>query len=233
MNVADLYEKLSFGPMSGLFCGVNGQGEIEEERKPALISHTNDALLRIYTEFVLLEKDLVLAPKLGITNYHLLPRFATSNQNSKERYRYILDLPQEPFLGDVIKVMTVYDSEGHRVPLNDVESFHSVFSPQGNMLQVPRPKEGVALGVCYQARHPKLDWQDEEQPIDLPLVLEEALIAYIGFKAYSNIRTEESIAAAQEQLALYNAVIQQVKDTDAVSTSISYTNFRFAKRGWV
>lgn len=233
MNVADLYEKLSYGPMSGLFAGVDGQGEIEENRKPALISHANDALLRLYTEFVLLQKDLVLQTQLGITNYHLLPKFGVANEASRERYRYILDLPQEPFLGDVLKVHAVWDSEGHRVPLNDDEAHFSVFTPHGNMLQIPRPKDGVAYGVQYQAKHPKLHWEDEDQEILLPLVLEEAFLAYIGFKTYSNIRTEEATAAAQEQLALYNAVVQQVKDTDMVSSSISTTNFRFAKRGWV
>lgn len=232
MNVADLYEKLSYGPMSGLFCGVDGQGEIEENRKPALISHANDALVRLYTQFILLEKDLVLQMVQGITNYHLIPKFATTS-TSREPVKYILDLPQEPFLGDIVKIHEVWSSEGHRVPLNDNEAAWSVFSPQAGVLQVPRPMPYEALGIHYQAKHPKLQWDDDDQEIQLPLVLEEAMIAYIGFKAYSNIRTEEAMASAQEQMALYNAVVQEVKDNDLVSSTISQTNQRFAKRGWV
>lgn len=231
MDINSLYEELSYGELSNLSMSGEGSGSIVEEKRPSVIVAANDGLVKLYTRFVLKKKDLVLQQYAHITNYHLIPRFAES-QRGEEDYAYILDLAGEPFTGDVCKVLEVWSSFGSELPLNDNTLDNSVFTPQANVLQVPNPVAGAALGVVYQAFHPKLKLDDPEQEIELPLSLESAFKSYIAYKIYTNIGTQDATAKAQEHLGNYEAQCQLATEKDLVNTSVSETNTRFEKRGW-
>lgn len=233
MNIEELFEKLSYGPYAALFAGAAGKGSIDEADQPQVLSHANDALLRLYTKFDLIHNDVVIEMIDGITNYHLDSKFSIHNTGSKQRHKYILDLPDEPFTDDVIRILEVYDSYGYRYPLNDDGNPCAVFTPQQNVLQVPRTTPRQILSVTYQAKHPKLEVGDPEQEIMLPDVLIEALISYIAYKKYTNMATPESTAKAQEHMAMFTSLCDDAVLNDAVSTSSSSTNTRFEKRGFV
>lgn len=232
MNVEDLFEKLSYGPYSALFSGVSGAGYIDQQNQPQVISHANDALLRIYTRFNLIEKDVMVVMNELTTNYHLRSKFSPHDTSSTERWRYILDLPEERFTDDVIRILQVYNSFGYSYPLNDDGNPNSLFTPQGNVLQVSRPIPGQILSITYQAKHPKLDGE-LDQEIMLPEVLTEALVSYIAYKKYTNMATAESSAKAQEHLAMFTQLCDEALMSDAVSISTSTTNNRFQKGGFV
>ena len=233
MNLSELYADLSYGELSNLSMAVEGTGTIQEEARPRIIRAANDALLQLYGRFNLSEKDLLLETYEHITNYHLISRFSESGGiESEEPYLYIKDHAGDPFLDDVIKVLAVCDSLGRDLPLNDAEATESVFTPQYNILQVPRPLNGVSLGVMYQARHPKLEDGDDDQEISIPPVLEGALRAYIAYKIYGSINTQESMAMAQGHMAMYEAICTGAEEKDLVNTSISQTNSKFEKRGF-
>lgn len=227
-----LLSNLSFGELSNLSWAGEGNGVIDEAYHPKIARYANEALLRLYSRFILKENDVLVEMYEHITNYHMLPRFAVCHEPVEEEYLYIKDLPLEPFTGDVIKILAVYNSFGFKLPLNDVEDPRSVFTPQAKVLQVPRPFHGQSLSVLYQAQHEPLDYTKLEQPIEVPDVLREAFTAYIAYKVYSHMNTQESTAKAQEHMAIYEAICQDVIDKDLVSTTISDTNTRFQKRGW-
>lgn len=234
MNVAKLFSQLSYGELSNLSMGLNGAGTIQEPDQPKVITYANEALIRLYSRFNLREKDVLVEMVEHITNYHLISRFAETKYDPDiEPYPYIKDLPLEPFADDVIKVLAVYNSFGRELPLNDPESCDSVFTPQANVLQVPKPVAGQALSVHYQAKHPVLSESDQEQEILLPDVLIGALTAFIAYKVHSHMNTQEASAKAQEHLSIYESIVESVKDSDTASTSISSTNSRFHKRGWI
>ena len=67
----------------------------------------------------------------------------------------------------------------------------------------------------------------------MPDVLLSALLAYVGYQAFASVNTEVSLMKSQEQLSLYEILCTEAEDKDLVSTSISSTNVRFNKRGWV
>lgn len=233
MNVDQLFQNLSYGELSNLSMGVEGEGAIEEKHQPKIILHANEGLLRLYTRFLLLEKDVLIEQVEHITNYHLLKRFAESNWNPEEEpYAYIKDLGREPFEEDVIKILSVFDSHGYRLPLNDNERADSLFTPQAKVLQVPHPEDGVSLSVLYQAKHPPLSIERLDQEVDLPEVLHGALTAFIASKIYGNMNTAEARATGQEHFLHYENICGDVIENDLVSTSISATNSRFHKRGW-
>lgn len=234
MNLANLFTLLACGELSNL--AMAEAGTIATASRGKITRYANDALLKLYGRFLLKEKEIRVELQEHITFYHLVPRFAVTYEpegpSDTEATRYLLDLPGEPFLGDVIKILRVYDEHGCVVPLNDDNRVNSVFTPQTNALQVPCPIQDKVLNVAYQAKHPQLQCVLEEV-IELPDILVEAFTAFIAYKVFSHMNTQDSTAKAQEHLAIYESVCGSVAEMDLVSASTSTTNGRFYLRGWV
>lgn len=234
MNIAELFKKLSYGELSNLAMSGDGSGEIVEAQKPKLVYYLNESLLRLYSRFVLKEQDVLLGLVDHITFYHLIDKYAESKwPDSGVDYPYIKDLHREPFANDVLKILVVHASNGWQIPLNDNDHPLSVFTPQGNMLQVPRPVTGYSLSVLYQAKHAPLTHEDEDGEIILPDVLHGALRAHIAYQVYSHMNTAESSAKAQEHYNMYESICLDVIDKDMVNSSVSTTNSKFHNRGWI
>lgn len=232
MQIKDLYRNLSYGVLKNLAMSGEGSGDIREKDRGSVILAANEALLRLYSRFLLREKDVMIQMVDGITNYHLLKRFAQFTDPQVEEYPYIYDMALEPFEEDVIKVLAVYNSDGFQLPLNDNEAPWSLFTPQATVLQVPNPEPNKALAVLYQARHPELEADKIEQPIELPYVLHGAFYNYIGYQIYTDIGTAESLSKAMLLLQNYNTICDDAVANDTVQTSIATSNSRFEKRGW-
>jgi hypothetical protein len=234
MRLRDLFENLVNGELSNLAMATTLVSDTITPDHKKVVIYANDALIRLYSKFVLKENDIIIITQSGITNYHLDSRFSIQGHDGKLiRVPYIQDLPQEPFTNDVVKILAVYDNSGCELALNDAECYNSVYTPQANVLQVPRPYDGMVLSVLYQAKHETLSIENIEQIIELPDVLISAFTAYIAYKVHSHINTQESSAKAQEHLTLYTSLTDDVLRDDTVGVSISGTNVRFQKRGWI
>lgn len=236
MITQNVLNALALGELSNL--SMAEQREININSIPQVVQHINDGLLRLYTRFVLKERDLILEIREGITNYHLLKRYAYSQYDPLDPPEswdmpYILDLEKEPFRQDVVKILAVYNSNGKKLPLNDIERPDSVFTPQGNVLQIPHNIPCDFLSIGYQATHPEVPSDDLTKEIELPEVLYGALRAYVAYRVFSNMNTAESTSKSQEHLMMYETLCQEVISNDLVSTSVSSTNSRFDKAGWV
>lgn len=232
MKLNELLRNLALGELSNM--ALAETGDIAEGRIPQIVMYTNEALHRIYSRFCLKQQDLILGLYGHITYYHFLPRFSYSQHGEYgEQYPYIMDTDGEPFQNDVIKVLSVHDSYGQCLPLNDSELPNSLFTPQPNMLQVPNPSQGNRLVVSYQACHPKLEEDALDDEIELPYHLHSAVKAYIAFLHYSNMNTQEAQAIASGHLAKYESECAEILNQDLVSTSTVTTNTRFDKRGFV
>lgn len=236
MNLSTLFRDLSYGELSNLALANDGAGSIVENKQPKLVMYINDALLQLYTRYILKESEIIILMNSWTTNYHLLPRFATQfvamTEDEDEHIRYILDLPKEKFEGGVLKVLKVFDSNGDRLPLNDEDADDSLYTPQANVLQVSCPEEDKTLSVIFQAAHATVTGE-LDQDIALPIVLHEALKSYVAYKVYSHMNGEGSSAKAQEHFMMFESICSNVSDKDLVNGSISTTNTRFAKGGWV
>lgn len=244
MVISDLFAMLSYGELSNLAMSNDGNGTIIASSQPKIVQYANEALLRLYSRFVLKENDLIIEMQEWITFYHLTPPYAVTYTppagTASQPVRYIMDIPSQPFLGDVIKVMAVFDSEGENLPLNDDAQMFSVFTPQVNVLQVPQPVyrhsssvSGVRyITVLYQARHAKL-LGDLQEEICIPDIILGAFTSYIAYKVFSHMNTTDSTAKAQEYLGMYESICADVTDRDLVNSSISTSNESFHERGWI
>lgn len=235
MKVEDLFSKLSYGELSNVSIGNEGRGSIDEKAHLKLIGYIDEALLALYGRFILRESDLMIETRTHITNYHLFSQFAESSE-SDEPFPYIKDLPGEPFKDDVIKILSVFDMYNNSIKINDVDDRLSFFTPMPQTLQIPRPKDGVAYSVGYQARHLPLV-QDEEglldQKIILPFVLERALQAFVASKVYSHMNGQENMIKSQEYMSAYEGVCLEVQTNDLVNSTFSTSHHKLENRGFV
>lgn len=240
MKLMDLFRQLSYGELSNLSISGEGSGTLVEAKHPQLIGYTNEALLRLFSRFVLSERDLVIETVPHITTYHLRRKYAESANACDVPYPYIKDLAGEPFEEDVLKIIEVRDSHGWSYTLNDRNDPDSLFTPQPDMLQIPYPREGAAIAITYQARHPVL--RDKklreaenllDQHIDLPFFLEAALRALIATSVFSHMGGQENTAKGQEFYALAEVICTDVEQRDLVSQTTSTTNLKLEQRGFV
>lgn len=234
MKLSELYEKLSYGQLSNLALSNDGAGTIVDDRKPQLIVHLNAALLRLYTRFTLLQKDLLIELYSSRTLYPLTMEFAQSNTASAEPHKFIMDGLHDDFTDDVIKILSVFDNFGSEYVLNDVEDFYSLFTPQPNVLQVPHPRNNVTYAVWYQARHPIIASNAAETTnINIPPLLEEALMNYIGSLVYGNMNGQDNLVRSQSLLQQYETICLDVEAKDLVNQTTATTLTKFQKRGFV
>lgn len=233
MKVSDLFQRLAADELQNL--SIASAGSINPTATTRIINYTNEALLKLYSRFMLKENDLLLQLYSHITNYRLIPQYAVNyvatTPTENRPIRYILDLPNEPFQDELIKVTEVFDFMGHPLKLNDENQHFSVFTPQVKMLQVPNPVTGMFLNVKYQQRHPILSAELSDY-IELPDVLETALTSFIAYKVFSHMNSQDSTSKAQEFMSLYEATCNEVVEREMFNLSISQTNARFEEGGW-
>lgn len=234
MNISELLKQLSYGELSNLTLGSEGVGAIQADRRANVVHFVNEGLLRLYSRFVLREKDCILRLYEHITNYHFCKKFAlTATTVPLEPIRYIEDTELDPFEDDLIRILSVRGPANFDLPLNDRFNIDSLFTPQPNILQVPLPVQDDIMVVVYQARHPLIDYVDTEACIELPIVLEGALRAYVAHLVYSNMNGQENAAKAMEYLQRYELICKDVMDQDLVNQSVITTNLKFHERGFI
>jgi hypothetical protein len=228
MLVRQLFKELSLGELSNLSLSAEGTGVIVKEKQEKILLYAQDALTKLYGRFLLSEKSIVVQTRADVTVYPLELRYAVS-QNTPDLTAHIIDTEADPFLGDLIKVLSVVDSEGNYVALNDGEALLSVFTPSPSLLRVPEP--GPAYILSYQANHAEL--VDDASEIILPGVLEPALKSFIAGKVYGHMNGQDNAVLAQNHMAEFEGVCLDVTDRDLVNSSTAQTSSRFQRNGWV
>lgn len=233
MQLSDLLLRLANGRLNytGL---IDDLGVIKTNHKPKIIDAINEGLLRLYTRFVIKEKDVIISLRDHITFYHLVPLYSeTLYPQSGVEIPYIMDMAGEVFVDDVIKVLAVFDHIGCELPLNDSGSCNSVFTPTYNSIQVPEPETGKLLNVVYQARHLPLNYIDETAYIELPDVLVGALEAYVAYLLLQDMATDDAKQRADRQLGLYESICVSALLTDVANATTTSTTSKLCQRGFV
>ena len=230
MQVSELFENLSYGSLSNLSIGGEGSGVIPADKQPKLINLINQALLALYQRFSLLEKEVIIRTSAAVSTYVLDSKYADSTLDVVP-FKYIDDSDLEPFEDDVIKILGVFDLAGTELTLNDSGNISSIYTPTPQSIQIPAPKDGDALFVIYQAKHPKLTG-DVTQEILLPFGLHTALNALVGHLVYGGMSGQENSAKSQELRMTYENLCMQNETKDLVNSSLVDTNCKLHERGF-
>ena len=155
MNLQEFCKRLANGRLSNTNLIEDNNGLIiKVTHRPKVIDAINEGLIRLYTRFILNQKDVVICLRDHITSYRLNSLYSeTLYPQDGVEIPYILDLPGEVFVNDVLKILSVYDYDGCELPLNDATNCKSVFTPKYDVVQVPEPIIGKLINVVYQAKH--------------------------------------------------------------------------------
>ena len=235
MNLQDFCKRLANGRLSNTsMVGDSGGLIIKVAQRQKVIDAINEGLIRLYTRFILSEKDVVISLRDHITSYRLNSLYSESlyPQDGVE-IPYILDLPGEVFSNDVIKVLAVYNHDGCELPLNNSTNVKSVFTPRFDVVQVPEPKTGELMNVVYQAKHILLTVADPLEEITLPDTLYGALEAYVAHLLFADINSDDAKIRSDKQLAKYEQICGDVILTDTISLTNIQSNVKFQNRGWI
>lgn len=236
MQVSDLFDRLATGQLSNLNLADEETGLIEKPYWKKLINYSNSGLLKLYSRFILKEREVLIECRAHITKYELNSKYSlVSNKVSDP---YIIDFPHDPFNDDAIKILGVYDNSGNKYILNDTNNGCSLFTPKPLTLQVPAPVQGSSLSVTYQARHDPLCFTDMSetnlfaQCINIPFFLEDPLTNFIASEYYSHLNGQENTLKGQEFFAKFDAACIEIEDNDLANETFSTTNEKFYKRGF-
>jgi hypothetical protein len=238
MKIEDLFRELSLGELSNLAISNEGSGEIAVNKQPQMIQYVNDALVQLYSRFVLNEKELLIEQVENITQYHLRLRY-TESAGDVGYDHYIKDTGN-PFPNDLIRILAVWDANGCKLPLNDSADCDSLFTPMPDTLQVPTPSAGDILSVVYQARAPKLsDRVDDgeiellQQEFELPVIFENALKQYVTHKVFFHMGGQENVVKASGYLNAYEADCALVEQRDLANQTVHTSHTKLEQRGFV
>lgn len=246
MKIKQLFNSLALAELSNL--PINNNGNVDKEDFPKLFNYLQEALLKLHSRFIIKEKEVLIQLKGNITNYYLKKEYAESYRARVSNhifteydvwFPYIKDSSLEPFVEDVIRIISVYDSEGKRLPLNDPFGVNSVYTPQPDLLQVPNPVDGVALSVHYQAKHSELYLHEDdsdkflEQEVNIPFYLEEPLKNYIAFKMYSHMVIEDASNKAQEFYQMYELLCKEIDQGDLANQTQYFSHTKLQNRGFI
>lgn len=235
MTLAEIFEQLTYGELSSLKMGGFAGEEVSEENQRQVLAHINIALNELYKRFFLSSKQLMVELYDHISLYKLHSNFAVQNRLSGERYKYIIDSEYDPFQDDILKIEEVFNSDGCKVCLNDLNEPCSLFTPHYDTLQVPLPFEGSFISVHYRASHPRLKYSKGMDPekieVNIPEGLLEALLLYVGYRATRSMGGETGQEGTQ-YLELFEASCAKARELGMQITP-QYSNLKLDYRGWV
>ena len=232
MNAQYLLSQLSYGEFSNLAVGNDGNGTINKANLGKVITYINDGLLALAIRFKLHEKVVHIQLYDHITNYHLLSRFAESQQPQPDvPFPYIQDSNRTPFKGDVLKITAVWDSRGRERQLNDETDLRSVFTLKPDMITVPYPEDDNVLFIHYSAKPQPVTTDNLNEELDIPDFLVPALRMFVAQKVFMSIGSGDNMRIAQDYQSQYSALLNDIQHVDALSDS-RFVHGAFENRGW-
>lgn len=238
MNVQECLDHLAVSELSNSGWINEDTGTFDEKDAKKIIALMNEALLRLYTKYILKEEAIFVELQANKTTYiltsdHISQGFDCPDHPGQPDYnKYIRPMAGKPFCDDIIKILTVTLPNGNQLPLNNPSEPFSVYTPSFNVLQVPTPFSHGVLAVSYQAKHFTLDYEHLDRELELPETLYGAFFAYVAYLAYGNINTQEAVGNSQKYLVLFNDILTDNFLMDTLNQTISQTNTKFQMNGW-
>lgn len=210
MKVEELLIALSLTELSNLAIGNDGDGRICERDVDKLLIYVNDGLTKLFSKFVLSTVTTPLAIVPNVVHYN-------------------------PNFPDTFKILKVY-SEVRKVflPINNESSSLGVWIDAGmNVTLATVPTEADVYTCTRHLNHDKAVKENLDMILHVPDVLMDALRAYVAFKVYHNMNTQEATAIAKVHLGNYTSILTEVRAEDLVMDSIIGSNQKFDNNGWV
>lgn len=187
---------------------------LSDENTAAIVSFINMGMIELYKRFVLKTEELVLELEDNVTTYALPSDFMYVISACKEVYEYSQFKQKE-------------------IPINDEYNPESIFFPNHLQIQVPAPSTGAFISVIYVAKPQKVIVANLDQELDLPEVLIECLLHYIGYRGHLSIRGDGQ-SENNAHFARFERSVVKAKELNVTTATDSYNmSERLSNRGFV
>lgn len=233
MLLSELIEDLSNGELDEVNLGHNEETGVTQFNSPKLINHINSGLIDLYTRFPIKHCEVIIKQYTNIKMYRLHYDYAQTNTESTKPYKYIEDTEEQPFNDQVLKIDRVYSGDGCELPLNNDYECDSLYTPSIGTLQIPDPEHPNVVSVIYRAAPERLKSKcNEDQEIDLPIALTNALVLYVTACIYRTKLDQVSAIKSANYFAQYEENCRLV-ERHGLLLSDSNTNVKLERNGWV
>lgn len=247
MFLTELFDQLTYGELSQFeFTGSDEEGITVDDYK-RIVPHINMALTELHKRFLIREEEVTIRCYDHIETYILDSKYAASNYESLEPYKYIHDSVFEPFVDNVLKIEKVFNEDGQELHLNETDPYiiqtetlqtskkaWSINTPNFNTIQIPYPMVENQILVEYRANHEKIlvkGLNPDTQEIKIPSHMLEALLLYIAGRAYSSLGGE-SAQEGMAYMARFEASCKNIETLNLVNKE-NATNQKLEVNGWV
>lgn len=178
MLLTEILDSLAGSELANLNCVVDGV--VLEAKIPAIVTAINLGLVKLYTRFQLKKRLL----SISVVSTQLVYNLVSANAVSVDVGGYILDA-DDPFTDDLIKILTITDSEGADVRF---DGFNGVMLLSPKSFRFAEAPEDDTYIIEYVARPAKVVYvNDTDIEVDLPDAYLPPLLAYIASRFYSPV----------------------------------------------
>lgn len=241
MFLQDLFDSLASGEIVNLSLANSVTGSIKEEAYPKLVRATNRGLLSLYKRFLLKKKNINLVQQTDVTQYQIKPQFLGYPEATGPS-AYLLDHPNELFMDDILKIISITNSEDEVTEINPSHPYldQTYFKTSSfDTVDLVTTSVDQIFTIKYQARHPKIVITDSFDPetltLDYPPFIEDALIKYIASLLIQGKTTKASEGegyASNTWRAQYEIACTEITQL-GLAEDVLDTDDRFSRRGFV
>lgn len=241
MLVGDLFVNLSYGELSNLSIGNDGDGAIKDEAQPKLVRYANHALKMLNSRFPHNRDYVKIRLSADRQKYPLTKAYTVSAAQGDAADRFIIDNAEDPYEGNLLKVVGVQvpddedteEDETEDMQFNTRSATCSVETLSYNTLYFREPVDGQELIVEIQLAHLNLTLPvDLGEEINISPILEEALELKVAARVYSTMNGEENAAKAARLNMEYEQLCQIVEQQDLMQLSETETTSKLSDKGF-
>ncbi len=207
MRLEEIYDILKNTELKQIIVG-------EDENQ--IIALMNLGLIEVYGKFSILQEEQIINILPGITRYRL------QDNSQKVLQVYYRNVNTNPLLGE---------DAFSEVPINDINSDDSVFTPQPYVLHIPNPDDGGIYSVMQVVSPPYIT-KANINTLDFifPPQFLDPLVNYIAYRAYKSMNGDEQTEIGTHWRA-YMASCNEVYKKGLMNYSI-LTNTKSTNRGY-
>ena len=179
----------------------------------AILSFINMGMIELYKRFALKTEELVVDLQEGQTIYSLPSNFMYAMSAYKEVSEYSEDREEE-------------------IPINDEDEPDSIFFPNHTQVQIPSVIDGAFISIIYVAKPETVTVSTITQELDLPDVLVECLLHYIGYRGHLGIRGDGQ-SENNAHFGRFERSVMKAKELGVTPSTDSYRMIdRLSNRGF-
>ena len=153
----------------------------KDKTDEVIVSYINLALIALYSRFQLKTEEIVLRLRSGKTDYKI-------DGTDTDVYR-----GNTVYTGnDVMSIIKAFNEE-QEITINKENDPLSIYTISYDTVQVPYATTGDSIALIYRATPTEIEFVDDgggnavDTDVKLPIHMMEALLAHIGYSAYSSI----------------------------------------------